>query len=322
MPEKHYTYAVARIRSKELQLLDTQFINQLVAARSYHECVKLLLDKGWGQEGHMEAEQILAYEYKRAWNFIAELVEDMSVFDVLLLPNDYHNLKAAIKLVYTGLQEDKHFIDQGTINPDTILEAVQTQDDSLLPEHMRSSAKEAYQTVTQTGDGQLCDLIIDKASLEALYAAGKKQTNDVLRHYAELKIASSNIRIAVRSQKTGKSLDWIQRAMAPCDTLDVDRLSQAAVSSFEAICEYLRQTEYEDGVQELVSSLSSFERWCEDRLIQKILPQKYNPFTIGPLAAYLLAKDNEIKTVRIILLGKLNQLPDESIKERLRLMYV
>jgi V/A-type H+-transporting ATPase subunit C len=41
---------------------------------------------------------------EKAWDFIADLVEDMSVFDVLLLPNDYHNLKAAIKLVYTGLK--------------------------------------------------------------------------------------------------------------------------------------------------------------------------------------------------------------------------
>jgi V/A-type H+-transporting ATPase subunit C len=322
MPEKQYTYAVARIRSKEMQLLDTQFINQLMAAHSYRECVQLLLDKGWGREGHMEAEQILAYEQIKTWDFMAELVEDMSVFDVLLLPNDYHNLKAAIKLVYTGAQEEKHFITQGTVSPEVILEAIRTQDDSLLPEHMRSSAKEAYQTLTQTGDGQLCDLIIDKASLEALYEAGKKQTNEVLRHYAELKIAASNIKIAVRAHRTGKSLDWIQRAMAPCDTLDVRRLSQAASLSFEEICEYLRHTEYEEGVQELQSSLSSFERWCEDRLIKKIQPQKYNPFTIAPLAAYLLARDNEIKTVRIILLGKLNQLPDEFITERLRLMYV
>jgi len=72
----------------------------------------------------------------------------------------------------------------------------------------------------------------------------------------------------------------------------------------------------------LEKSLSSFERWCEDLLIRKIRPQKYNSFTIDPLAAYLIARDNEIKTVRIILLGKLNQLPEDIIRERLREMYV
>ncbi|MGI6140795.1 MAG: V-type ATPase subunit [Caldicoprobacterales bacterium] len=322
MPEKLYVYAVARIRSKEMQLLDTQFINQLMAAPGYRECLKLLMEKGWGKEGCTELEQILTYEQQKTWAFISELVEDMSVFNVLLLPNDYHNLKAAIKTVYTGLEDENLFLSRGTVNAKTILEAVKAQDYSLLPEHMRTSAREAYRVLTQTGDGQLCDLIIDKAALEALYAAGKEQTDDVLRLFTEQKIASSNIKIAVRAQRTGKPLEWMQRALAACDSLDIERLSRAAASGLEDIYEYLKHTEYWEGVNELEQSLSLFERWCDDRLIQRIQPQKYNPFSIGPLAAYLLARDNEIRTVRIILLGKLNQLSNQSIRERLRIMYV
>lgn len=322
MPEKLYTYAVARIRSKEMQLLDTQFLNQLMAAPGYNDCLKLLIDKGWGQEGFTELEQILDHELEKTWAFISELVEDMSVFNVLLLPNDYHNLKAALKMVYTGLEDESLFLSRGTVNAHKILEAVKAQDFTLLPEHMRTPALEAYQVLTETGDGQLCDLIIDKAALEALYAAGKEQTSDVLKLFAEMKIASSNIKIAVRAQRTGKSLEWIQRALATCDSLDIELLSQAAASDLEDIYEYLRQTEYGEGVNELKQSLSFFERWCEDRLIKRIQPQKYNPFSVGPLAAYLIARDNEIKTVRIILLGKLNQLSNQSIRERLRIMYV
>lgn len=322
MPEKQYIYAVARIRSKELQLLDDQFINQLMAAPGYNECLKLLLDKGWAKEGITELEQMLKHEQEETWDFISDLVEDMSAFDVLLLPNDYHNLKAAIKMVYTGSEDENIFLNHGSIDAGTILEAVKSQDFTLLPEHMRSAAGEAYRVLTETGDGQLCDLIIDKAALEAIYSAGKEQSDEVLKLFAEMKTASANIKIAVRAQRTGKSLEWIQRALAPCDTLDVEILARAAVSGFDEICEYLMQTEYAEGVDELKRSLSHFERWCDDRLIQRIQPQKYNPFTLGPLAAYLLARDNEIKTVRIILLGKLNEISEEAIRERLRIMYV
>jgi V/A-type H+-transporting ATPase subunit C len=299
MPEKQYIYAVARIRSKELQLLDDQFINQLMAAPGYNECLKLLLDKGWAKEGITELEQMLKHEQEETWDFISDLVEDMSAFDVLLLPNDYHNLKAAIKMVYTGSEDENIFLNHGS-----------------------TAAGEAYRVLTETGDGQLCDLIIDKAALEAIYSAGKEQSDEVLKLFAEMKTASANIKIAVRAQRTGKSLEWIQRALAPCDTLDVEILARAAVSGFDEICEYLMQTEYAEGVDELKRSLSHFERWCDDRLIQRIQPQKYNPFTLGPLAAYLLARDNEIKTVRIILLGKLNEISEEAIRERLRIMYV
>ena len=58
------------------------------------------------------------------------------------------------------------------------------------------------------------------------------------------------------------------------------------------------------------------------QLIETIKPQKYNPFTAGPLVAYILAKENEIKTVRIILTARLNGLEEEQIRERIREMYV
>jgi len=56
--------------------------------------------------------------------------------------------------------------------------------------------------------------------------------------------------------------------------------------------------------------------------MEAIKPQKYNPFSAGPLVAYVLARENEIKTVRIILTARLNELPEEQIRERIREMYV
>ena len=56
--------------------------------------------------------------------------------------------------------------------------------------------------------------------------------------------------------------------------------------------------------------------------MEMIRPEKYHPFTLGPLAAYILAREAEIKSVRILLSGKLNHLSENAIRERLREMYV
>lgn len=323
MPETQYVYAVARIRSKELSLINNQFLDQLLAAKSYEECLQLLAGKGWGNsEGNINAETFLSAEREKTWNLIAEMVKDMSVFDVFLYANDYHNLKAAIKIVCTDSKLTQAFISHGTVDAQIILKAINERDYTLLPEHMREAAQEALQTLLHTRDGQLCDIIIDKAALDAIYAAGKSSEDDLIRDYAELTVAAADIKIAVRSQKTAKSIDFVQRALAACDSLDVDTLARAAVSGFDDICEYLTTTSYESAVQALRESPSAFERWCDNLIIEKMRPQKYNPFSIGPLAAYILAKENEIKTVRIILSGKLNELPTESMRERLREMYV
>ena len=94
------------------------------------------------------------------------------------------------------------------------------------------------------------------------------------------------------------------------------------MAGIAGICEYLEGTPYREGGEALKESTSAFERWCDNQIIETIRPQKYNPFSAGPIIAYMLARENEIKTVRIILTGKLNQLPDDLIRERVREMYV
>lgn len=110
--------------------------------------------------------------------------------------------------------------------------------------------------------------------------------------------------------------------MAECGTLSVDHLAHAALNGMEAIQEYLGGTVYAQGAEALKESPSAFECWCDNRIIETIKPQIRNPFSIGPLVAYVIARENEIKTVRIILSGKLNGLPEKSIRERIREMYV
>ena len=106
----------------------------------------------------------------------------------------------------------------------------------------------------------------------------------------------------------------MKKAMAECDTLDKERLIHAAVSGMDQIMGYLAETKYGDGALALAESASAFERWCDNQIMETIRPQLYNSFSLGPLVAYVLARENEIKTVRIILTGKRSGLPEEFIR--------
>ena len=133
---------------------------------------------------------------------------------------------------------------------------------------------------------------------------------------------NADIKTAVRASRTGKDRVFLEQALAPCGSINVARLAQAAIEGVDSIGSYLETTAYADAVEELRRSPSAFERWCDNLLIRKIKPQQYSAFGLGPLAAYILARENEIKSVRIVLSGKLNHLPEESIRERIREMYV
>lgn len=321
MAENQYLYEVARIRTKELSLLSADFFEQLLSAPDYEACIRLLKEKGW-EGGRDDWEEMLAKEREKTWKLMEELVGDTSVFDVFLYGNDYSNLKAAVKSCRHRTELSNIYISQGTVPADTIRKALQENRFEDLPEAMREPAREAQRVLLQTGDGQLCDIIIDRAALEAIYRAGRESGNEFLKLYGELTVACADIKTAVRACRTGKSREFLERALAPCDSLNVRELADAAASGAEAVEKYLETTEYREGAGELKESLSAFERWCDNLLIRRIRPQLYNAFGLGPLAAYILARESEIKSVRIVLSGKKNHLPEESIRERVRETYV
>ncbi len=323
MSDIQYTYAVARIRAKEVSLFSQPVIDQLMACPDEERCLQFLTEHGWGDtDTPLNAEAMLTREREKTWELMRELVKDMSVFDVLTYPNLFHNLKAAIKKVGTHGEHPDIFIDDCGISGAQMEEIVRDWDFSRLPDFMAPVAREALETFLHTRDGQLCDVMIDRATLEAIYRAGKRSGEEVIRQYAESTVAVADIKIAVRSQKTAKTLGFMKRAMAKCDSLDVDVLAREAVQGVDAICTYLQGTAYAGGAEALRESPSAFERWCDNRIIETIRPQKYNAFSAGPLVAYVLARENEIRTVRIILSGKANGLPEDSIRERIREMYV
>ena len=327
MTDNQYYYAVARIRSRELGLLNQAFIEQLLGSKSIDEALRLLQDKGWQMPDEYttesdRVEKMLSSEKKKTWDLIGELVDDMSVFDVLLIENDYHNLKAAVKEALTSDNHPDIFISGGTIEPRIMEEAVKARDFSSLPDEMGSTAEKALETLLHTHDGQLTDVIIDKAAIAAIGAAAAKSGSPVLELYASLKAASADIKVAVRAVKTGKDKNFIMNALAPCDTLDTVKLAEAAGEGMDAIYDYLALTGYSDAVPELKKSPSAFERWCDNLIIRNIRSEISHPYTIGPLAAYIIARENEIATVRIVLSGLINDLPEESVRERAREMYV
>ena len=316
-----YTYAVARIRCRESKLLGDSDLKQLLASKDADTVLRLLRDKGWGDGTDASSDAVLKAEEEKLWAFIDEIVPDRNNFAFLLAPNDFHNLKAAVKAITRDIPAEDYFIRNSLFDADELYAALRKREYEALPEYLRDTAKIAMMTLLETSDGQLCDIIIDKACMEHVYTLGKAADNEIIRLYCELFVASADIKLAVRCAKTNKKHDFILRSMAPCDTLDIKRLASAASLGYDDIISYLGDTDYRAAVDHISTSMSAFEKWCDDNITEAMKSQKWEPFTIGPVVAYIIARENEIKAVRMILSAKINGLDEEIINERLRMMY-
>ena len=135
-------------------------------------------------------------------------------------------------------------------------------------------------------------------------------------------MAAADLKIVQRAVLTGRPQPFLTEALAECRTLDIRRLIEASQSGMDGIEGYIVYTPYADAIPAMKAGASAFDKWRDDRIMSLIQGEKANPFTLGPVAAYYLARQNEISMVRIILSAKRNGLDTGDVQERLRVMYV
>ncbi len=319
--QEQYIYAVTRIRYREMQLLRGGDMEQLLACPDLDAALRFLAERGWS-DGNGTVEGLLAEQRRQLWSLLRELVKDMRAFDVFLCLNDFHNLKAAVKQAVFPDDGAHIYMDDCTVPVDLIKRVLANGDYTRLPDGMRDAAREALTVLRETGDGQMCDAIVDRAGLMELCRMGKESGYPLFDTYAQHMTAVANIKTAVRACRMGKPRAFLDKALAPCEYVSADRLADAASRGMDEICACVKSTRYSGAAEALRESPSAFERYCDNQLIELIKPQKSNYFGLEPIAAYLLARENEIKTVRLILYGKRSGIDDSVIRERLRDMYV
>ncbi len=324
---EEYIYAVTRVHMAEQNLLSTQDLEQMISLPKAEDVFRFLADKGWGnaETPTNNAEALLAAETEKTWGLIQELAGEIEPFNVFRYANDYHNVKAAIKLSYVSNEEkdqEHYFIPYGTVATDKIKKAASEHDFSSLPENLAKAGQEAYEVLVQTSNGQQCDMVLDRAALCDIGMAGEATNSELLRRYAEIVVDAANIKAAVRCQRMGKKRDFIDRVLAPVGSLDIKTLKETAADKAETIYAYLETTAYAGAVEALKTSMAAFESWCEDEMIRMIRPQRTQYFGLEPLAAFILGRENEIRMARLILSTKINHLSNDSLRERLREMYV
>ena len=323
MREVEYAYAVARVRANELNLLSAADVEQLIAAEDYKATMRRLADAGWGDvEGVADYAQYLENYFAKTWDLLVEVMDDIHELDLLLIKNDMQNLKAALKSIVSQHDAKDLYVKSTVYNTEDIVKAVETREFKELPEFMQAPAVEAYEILTATANGQLADAVIDRATLERIHFLGKESGSKVLRELSERMCATANIKAALRCANTGKTKEFMERSLCECDTVSKEKLIESALDGADAVLHYLEDTAYAEGAEKFKESTSAFEKWCDDILMECVSKAKYTAFGIDPIVAFYVAKDAEIKTVRIILSAKMNNLPADLIRERVRTLYV
>ncbi len=320
MTEKHYAYAVAYMKTFENKMLTSNDIETLLNTEDVSRAVKILADKGYGHnlKGNESVSEILKSELEKVWCEAKKACPDNAPLEILLYKNDFHNLKTVLKATVSEVSFDGMILRPCITEPYEIAEAVKTEVFEELPEFLKEPAMTAYKLIGEARDGQSMEVYLDRACLEAMKKRAEEERNEALSGWVDINVLIANMKTAARV--VGRNIDFIKSAMI--ETAYSEMLIEASLKSEKDVAEAIRSLGYSKGAELLEKSFSDFEKWCDNLKLDYVKKEKSKCFGFEPVLAFLTGKEFELQTVRIILSGKENSVPNEIIRERLRDMYV
>ena len=158
--------------------------------------------------------------------------------------------------------------------------------------------------------------------------AAEAEGNDFVIGYVRLLIDVLNILTFVRLRKIKKPVTFMQKVFLEGGRIDEKTLVDAFDDPYQMVGEKLDIYGFKEIMElgaakvEETGKYSLLEKLCDDIKVRYIQGAKFITTGLEPIAAFYIAKESEIKNLRMVLTGKLAGTAEETIKERLRETYV
>lgn len=333
MNEMQFTQVLPRLRVLETRLLDKSKIDRMIDSKSPLDALKVLQETDYSVHftdlNKAELyEKVLSKELINIYKALYSMCPVKEIIDIMAIKYDYHNLKVLVKGKILNKDFSHMLIPVGTIDLIRLKYAVENNYYRDLDKITRKCLEETLNDFEINKDPQKVDIIIDKYQFEYILSLTKEINHKGIENYTTTLADLTNIKTLLRVKKQKKNKDFFVDVLVQGGSIDKDKLISLLNEANENISTKLAHTNYEnilkEGISEYVNtgSVSTFEKLIDNYIMSIMKDAKFITSGAMPVIAYIYAKENEIKQIRTIMVGKLNNIAGEVIRERLRDAYV
>ena len=333
MDVMQFTQVIPRLRVLETRLLDKTKIDRMIDSASAEDALKVLQESEYANvmsnvKRAEDYEEILSTELKRIYSEVYSKSPSKPLVDVKSIKYDYINVKVILKGIFLKKDFSDILIPVGKYDAKKLKVIIENNTLVDLNPIMRASVEEAMEDFSAKNDPQRIDIILDKAMFEEMKAIAKELDDKFTDEYVKAMIDLTNIKTLLRVKKQNKGREFLLSVIISGGNIDKETLLALLTDSTENIPGKLSYTNYvevlKNGVESYIKSGSAgyLEKLIDNYIMEKMKSAKMISFGGEPLLAYIYAKETEIKVIRIIMVGKLNNINGEVIRERLRDIYV
>jgi V/A-type H+-transporting ATPase subunit C len=333
MDKMKFSQAIPRIRVYETKLLDKSKFDRMIDSNSANDALKVLQETEYmnlmtNVKSAEDYEVILSEELKRLFNVMYDISPEKSIVDLMSIKYDYHNAKVILKGMFLKEDLSHLLIPVGTLEVSKLKASIENNDTRDLEGVMREAIEEVISNFQNTKDPQIIDIILDKYMFKALVKIKTEINDTFINKYVVALIDSTNLKTLLRVKKQNKGREFFASVIIEGGSIDKDKLLGMLNDDAQNIATKLSFSNYAEFIKNGIeyytktNSVSLLEKLVDNFIMDMMKNAKIIPFGVEPLLAYIYAKETEIKIIRIIMVGKLNNISGEIVRERLRDSYV
>ena len=328
MDREDFIQSSVRIRYAEKKLLTKQQLQRLADAKSLEDAIKLLNETSYSSEISKldrpeNYEEVLSDVLNKTYRDVMEISPDKSLVEILSCKYNYHNLKVLVKEYILKEKFDSMYCMLDESGIETFRELALKNDEGLSKDF-----KECLEFYDKTKDPQDIDIFIDKKYFEKVLGLAEEFKLDMISEYFRAMIDFINLRTFIRCRKQNQVKETLEKVLIKGGDIETEKILDMFYDDIEVLPIKLKSYKIGRVLAKIVdeyrntSSLNSFEKNMDDYLIEIVRKTKSIHYGAEVIFSFLFAKELEIKNLRLILVGKVNGLSPEFIKERLREVYV
>ena len=306
MNRNDFILPVSMIKVQEKKLLNEDRLIKMLETNSFKEILRILNDTDYSYSiattmQDDEYEKIINGELERVFKFTREISKNnQEIVDLAALKYEYQNLKLLLK--DKGNVLDVYNIATGIIDKEEIMNN--------------------FNEVKKYKDFKEACIKLDKMYFKHLLKLANSTNISLFIDYAKISIDRYNIVTFLRLKKQNRNVDYLDDILVDGGSISKEELIKVYFNNTYLLLFKKKIATKTWDTFEKNGDILEIERIFDNMIIS--LAKEYKYITIGPepIFTYIIAKEYELKALRLILSAKLNDIDIELVKSRLRGVYV
>lgn len=323
-----YPYAAAAVKASENKIISYDRLLKIAESATANDSLRALLETSYGGSDISDPrqfEELIQKELERTHKFIYSIAPDISILNVFLIRNDYHNIKVLLKLEAKNEPLREELLkNNGTVPKKTLIAAVSEKKYDNLTPQMAETLKELNRQLSLNDDISLIGLNLDSSYGLELSERLKKLKSPFVREYMNVYADYTNLLSLIRIRNMDQDLSALKKVLLPFGIMDIKTFLFAFDTPIDSLvtlfCRGIYEKRFSAAFDEFRKngSLYAFEK-SRDEFLLEIIRKYRNDYTSCALfLSYLISKEREAENIRVIMSGKLNGIDNATILSMLK----